>query len=128
MILIIGATGMVGGEIVRLLTAAGKPVRAMVRATSDPAKVAALKNLGANLVEGDLRDARSLCATCNGVDTVITTASSMPFSYKPGENSPSITDRDGYLSLIGAAKDEGVQQFIYTSFAPQSASFPPAGR
>ena len=37
--LVVGATGMVGGEVCRLLAAAGKPVRALVRPTSNPEKV-----------------------------------------------------------------------------------------
>ena len=43
--LVVGATGMVGTEICRLLAAAGKPVRALVRGGSDPGKVEKLKNL-----------------------------------------------------------------------------------
>ncbi len=124
MILVVGSTGMVGTEICRLLTAAGKPVRALVRATSDPAKVEKLKSLGATVVQGDLRDGASLKAACKGVSAVITTASSMPFAYKPGENTPQTTDQDGCLSLVAAAREAGVQQFVYTSFPPMAASFP----
>jgi uncharacterized protein YbjT (DUF2867 family) len=124
MILIVGATGMVGTEICRLLTAGGKPVKALVRATSDPAKVDKLKSLGATVVQGDLRDAASLKAACQGVSAVLSTASSMPFAYQPGENTPHTTDQDGYLSLVAAAKEAGVQQFIYTSFPPMAAAFP----
>lgn len=115
---------MVGTEICRLLTAGGKPVKALVRATSDPAKVDKLKSLGATVVQGDLRDAASLKAACQGVSAVISTASSMPFAYQPGENAPHTTDQDGYLSLVAAAKEAGVQQFIYTSFPPMAAAFP----
>ena len=120
--LVVGATGMVGTEICRLLSAAGKPVKALVRATSDPAKVEKLKSLGATVVQGDLRDAASLKAACKGVSAVITTASAMPFAYQPGENTPQTTDQDGYLSLIAAAKEAGVQQFVYTSFPPMAVS------
>jgi uncharacterized protein YbjT (DUF2867 family) len=41
--LIVGATGMLGGEICRLLGEQGKAVRGLVRATSNPEKVARLK-------------------------------------------------------------------------------------
>ena len=115
---------MVGSEICRLLAAEGKPVKALVRAASDPAKVDRLKSLGATVVHGDLRDAASLRAACEGVSAIVTTASSMPFGYQPGENTPQITDQDGYLSLITAAKDAGVRQFVYTSFATMVGSFP----
>jgi uncharacterized protein YbjT (DUF2867 family) len=122
--LIVGSTGMVGSETCRLLAAAGKPVKALVRASSDPAKVAKLKTLGASVVQGDLRDAASLKAACKGVSAVIVTSSSMPFSYQPGANTPQATDQDGVLSLIAAAKEAGVKQFVYTSFPPMPVSVP----
>ena len=46
MILVVGATGMRGGEICRLLAERGK--RAMVRDTSNPERIAALRSLGAD--------------------------------------------------------------------------------
>ena len=122
--LVVGATGMVGSEICRLLAASGKPTRALARSTSDPAKVEKLKSLGVNLVQGDLRDAASLRSACQGVKKVITTASSMPFAYIPGQNTPATTDEAGALSLIGAAREAGVEHFVYTSFHPMAASFP----
>lgn len=122
--LVVGATGMVGGEVCRLLAARGKPVRALVRVTSDPAKVDALKKLGASVVLGDLRAPETLRAACQGVSAVITTASSMPFTYRPGENTPQTTDKDGYLSLIDAARQAAVGRFIYTSFPPMLPAFP----
>ncbi len=98
--LVVGATGMVGTEICRLLTSAGERVRAMVRRTSDPAKVETLKSAGATVVQGDLRDAASLKAACRGVKTVVTTASTMPFAYNPGGNTPHTTDQDGCVNLV----------------------------
>jgi uncharacterized protein YbjT (DUF2867 family) len=77
--LVVGATGMLGSEVCRRLTAAGRPVRALVRVTSDQAKVDMLKGYGAEIVQGDLRDPASLAAACRGIDAVICTASSMPF-------------------------------------------------
>jgi uncharacterized protein YbjT (DUF2867 family) len=124
MILVVGATGLVGRQICRLLTASGKPTRAMVRATSDQAKVDELKSLGANVVQGDLRDPKSLRAACQGVSAIISTASSMPFNYQPGENTPESTDQDGLLSLLDAACEAGVQQIIYTSFPTMTPDFP----
>lgn len=122
--LVVGATGMVGTEICRLIAASGKPVKALVRASSAAAKVENLKRLGATIVQGDLRDRGSLKAACSGVNAVISTASAMPFAYTPGENTPQSTDQDGCLSLIDVAREAGVQQFVYTSFPPMAASFP----
>jgi NADH dehydrogenase len=122
--LIVGATGMVGTEICRLLAASGKPVRAFVRTSSDPGKVEKLKRLGATIVQGDLRDNNSVKAACRGVTAVIATASAMPFSYKPDENTPQTTDQEGMLGLIASAHDGGAKHIVYTSFPPMELSSP----
>lgn len=65
--LITGATGFVGGHLVRELAAHGWRMRALVRATSD---VGTLESLGVELVRGDLTDRDALNAACAGVQTV----------------------------------------------------------
>lgn len=122
--LVVGATGMVGAEVCRLLAASGKPFKALVRGSSDPEKIEKLKRMAAAVVQGDLRDRISLKAACQGVNAIISTASAMPFAYTPGENTPQSTDQDGCLSLIDVAREARVQQFVYTSFPPMAASFP----
>jgi uncharacterized protein YbjT (DUF2867 family) len=114
--LVVGATGLLGSEICRRLSAAGKPARAKVRATSDPAKVNMLRSYGFEIVEGDLRDRNSLGAACQGATAVISTVSSMPFSYQPGENDIDAVDTQGVINLVDAAQAAGVAHFVYTSF------------
>jgi uncharacterized protein YbjT (DUF2867 family) len=63
MILVTGATGNVGSELVNVLAGAGRPVRAMVR-TARPARD------GVEQVVGDLNDAASLRAAADGVRAV----------------------------------------------------------
>ncbi len=117
MILVVGATGMVGSEICRRLVARGDGVRGLVRPASDPGKVAALRSIGVETVVGDLRDGSSLDAACRNADTVITTVSAMPFSYVSGENDIQTVDLDGTRRLIGAATDAGISHFVHTSFS-----------
>ncbi|MDR8390809.1 SDR family oxidoreductase [Aliifodinibius sp. S!AR15-10] len=117
--LIIGATGMVGSEICRLLIAEGKPVRAMVRETSEQTKVEKLESLGIQIVQGDLRERSTLRPALQGVTAVITTISSMPFSYLAGENDIEKVDHDGMFDLIDEARANGVNHLIYTSFSGQ---------
>ena len=74
MTLVIGATGLLGMEVCRRLKATAHPVRALVRRTSDAAKRAELQTLGAELIEGDLKDPASLRRACTGVQSVISTA------------------------------------------------------
>lgn len=116
-ILVAGATGLLGSEICRQLRAAGKPVRGLVRETSDPAKVSRLESLGAELIRGDVRDRASLDRACQGVTYVISTVSAMPFSYEAGVNDLQTTDVEGTTNLIEVAKTKGVAQFVFTSIS-----------
>jgi uncharacterized protein YbjT (DUF2867 family) len=117
MILVVGATGMLGSEICRILALNGRPFRALVREISDPAKVEWLKDYGAKLAWGDLRDPAALQAACQGVDGVICTASAMPFAYQAGVNDLKSVDLDGVTHLIEAAQAAGVKHFVYTSLS-----------
>ena len=117
MILVVGATGMVGREICGRLAGRGERVRALVRPSSDPVKVAGLRELGAEIVVGDLREPASLDVACAGASAVITTVSAMPFSYEPRVNDISTTDLAGMRTLIRAAHTAGVGHFVYTSFS-----------
>src|SRR4030043_1040751 len=106
--LIVGATGMLGSEVCRLLRKENQSVRAMVRETSDPVKVNNLRELGVEIVRGDLRRSSTFKPVLQGVTTIITTASSMPFSYVAGENDPLLVDRNGMISLIDESRLAGV--------------------
>jgi uncharacterized protein YbjT (DUF2867 family) len=121
MILIVGATGMLGGEICRLLGERGGALRALVRQTSDPEKVERLAGLGAEVVRGDLRDRASLEAACRGADAVISTASST-VSRQQGDSVESV-DLRGQLNLIEAAEAAGVRHFILISFPGVDVDF-----
>ncbi|MEX2110899.1 MAG: SDR family oxidoreductase [Gemmatimonadaceae bacterium] len=126
MILVAGATGVLGSEIVRRLRARGEKVRAMVRVTSAPEKVDALEDAGAQLVRADLKDKRSLLAACTGVDAVISTVS-MILTGQLGDSFDS-TDRDGTKALIDAAKTSGARKFVFVSFDTKCAPDAPLTR
>jgi uncharacterized protein YbjT (DUF2867 family) len=113
MTLVVGATGALGTEICRQLIEKGKPVRAMVRSTSDPGKRQALRGMGADLIEGDLTDAASLRAACKGVDIVISTAT-VVVSQQPGDTFNDVDD-GGQRALIDAAAHAGVKHFVFIS-------------
>jgi NADH dehydrogenase len=109
MILVVGSTGTLGGLITRRLLEQGREVRILVRPASDHA---ALVEAGAKPVVGDLKDPASVRRAVEGVDTVITTANS---AQRGGEDNAETVDRDGNATLIDAARDAGVKQFIFTS-------------
>jgi uncharacterized protein YbjT (DUF2867 family) len=116
-VLVAGATGFLGTEICRQLRAKNFPVKVMVRSTADPVKTEQLTKFGFQVVQGDLQNKETIYKALQGVETVITTISSMPFSYKPGENDIQRVDENGMINLIDASKSAGVNHFIYTSIA-----------
>lgn len=109
MILVVGATGALGGMISRQLLSRGLPVRVLVRPGSE---YGPLLELGALPVMGDLKDPQSLARACEGVTTVITTANS---SGRSGADTTDAVDRHGNRMLIDAAKAAGAEHFIFVS-------------
>ena len=103
----------------------GKPVKALVRTTAVPAAVEDLKALGIEVVEGDLRDPASLTRACQGVATVISTATAIS-GHQP-EDSISEIDLRGQRNLVDAAGASGVRHLIYTSFSGNLRTPEPLG-
>ena len=116
-VLVAGATGLLGNEICRQLSTKNLQVKALVRSATDPVKIGQLTKLGVQIVQGDLQNIESLLLALRGVKTFISTVSSMPFSYQPGENDVQSVDENGVINLIDASKSAGVNHFIYTSFS-----------
>ena len=126
MFLVVGATGELGGRIVRILRADAHDVRCLVRPVSDDA---GLREVGASMVRGDLTDPPSLRAACEGVDTVIATAAAIA-RILAGARTPTIreTDEIGMLALVEAAESAGVRRFVYISFPAEHAIGTPMER
>ena len=130
MILIVGATGILGGIITHRLLGEGKDVQILVRHNSPSEQLAlqgmatlaqSLIDAGAKPVYGDLKDRHSLDQACAGIETVITTANS---AMRSGEDNVESVDRRGNRSLIEAAQAAGVKQFIFISFLGASENNP----
>ena len=126
MTLVAGATGVLGSEIVRNLLARGEKVRAMTRATSKPETVSALRNAGAEIVVADVKDPATLADACKGIDSVISTITSVT-TAQPGD-SFEVTDGQGSKSLIDAAKKAGAKKFVFVSFGADCAPDAPLPR
>ena len=65
-ILITGATGSIGTELTKILSAQGVPFRAMVRSIQQNQELDRLE--GATLIEGDFNDAASVRQALQGID------------------------------------------------------------
>lgn len=109
MILVVGATGQLGGLITSRLLQRGEDVRILVRPGSSPEGFIAA---GARPTTGDLKDPPSLRAACANVDTVITTANA---TARVSPDTIDSVDRHGNLNLIEAAEAAGVHRFVFVS-------------
>ena len=114
MILVVGATGLLGRRICRILVDQGAQVRALVRDGSAGADE--LRTLGVEPVIGDLRDAASLDVACRTTTAVVTTANAI-IGRRSGDTIARV-DRDGHRNLIQAAQSSGVNHFTYVSVSP----------
>ena len=121
-ILVIGATGILGAETCRQLLHAGYNVKGLIRNSSDPGKVQSLQEKGVECVEGDLKVPESLSKVFQGVDAVISTASST-LSRQPGDSIETV-DRDGQINAVEAAERAGVKKYVFVSFNKINNSFP----
>ncbi|MEJ1116704.1 SDR family oxidoreductase [Paenarthrobacter sp. CCNWLY172] len=107
-VLVIGATGFLGGQVVDELLKLGKNVRALVRPKSNAAKVEAK---GVEIVRGDMLDAASLIAAMTGVSAVVSTAA----GYTRNDKNAQAIDTFGNSNLAVAAKYAGVPRFVLIS-------------
>ncbi|GAB4022613.1 NmrA family NAD(P)-binding protein [Spirosoma koreense] len=105
-ILVAGATGNLGGRIVRELISRGAEVRALVRPSSDHQKVGGLKDQGAQIVEVNLTDVAELTRACEGVSCIV--------SVMQGLRDVIV---DTQSKLLDAAIAAGVPRFIPSDFA-----------
>jgi uncharacterized protein YbjT (DUF2867 family) len=113
---VVGASGTLGAAIVKALLERGVRVRAMVRATSNRAK---LDSLGVtDYVVADLNEPASLqqaMATEPRAEAVIASAAGFTVHSARTKGDNSRADIEGYRSLVDAAKSAGVPRLIFIS-------------
>src|SRR5260221_13857481 len=121
MILVVGSTSRVGTRAIPQLLAQGEKVRAMTR-TPTTTEAVSLRKLGAEVVQGDLRDPASVARACQGITKVLALA----HGFSPGQanNSLHTVDDVGNRSLIDTAKAAGVQHFVFISILGVSPTSP----
>ncbi|HUS92922.1 MAG TPA: NAD-dependent epimerase/dehydratase family protein [Phycisphaerae bacterium] len=105
-----GATGLLGSHVVEQLVAAGQPVRALVRPSSD---TGLLSEWGVQTATGDLADAESLRQAMDGATTVYHVAAQVG-DWGPWERFVAVTI-DGTRNMLQAAKQAGVKRFLHVS-------------
>ena len=121
LVLVVGATGALGSEIVRQLCGSGKSVRAVVRKTTDENKRDKLAAFPIEIVHADLTEPETLDDACRGVTIVVSTATAI-MSRLESDTIQSV-DETGQIALVRAAKRAGVRHFVYISFVPSSLHY-----
>jgi uncharacterized protein YbjT (DUF2867 family) len=108
-VLVVGGTGMLGGQVVTELLSRGKRVRALVRPTADATR---LQRAGVEIARGDMMDPGSLLQAMNHADAVISTAAGYT-QHSKGDTDK--IDTIGNRNLADAASRAGVRRFVFTS-------------
>jgi nucleoside-diphosphate-sugar epimerase len=105
-----GATGFIGGEIVKQLVGRGHKVAALVRS---PDKAGILKALGVEIHAGDITDRETLKAPMTGVDGVFHVAA----WYKVGVTDPHADqiNVDGTRNVLKCMRALEIPRGVYTS-------------
>jgi NADH dehydrogenase len=114
MLLLTGATGLVGSALLRRLTAARIPVRCLVR---DPKRLGP-ERVRVQIALGDLADPPSFRNALRGVDTVVHLAASIRDQPRG-----SIEELNGIATwrMVQAAERAGVEHFVFFSALSASA-------
>ncbi|MDP8255456.1 MAG: SDR family oxidoreductase [Candidatus Alcyoniella australis] len=111
-ILVTGATGLVGGNLTRLLVGEqGEQVKVLVRQSS---KTLALDDLDVERVQGDITDPDSLVRAMQGCDRVFHAAGLVSTwnGYLPQMRQ---VNSEGTANVMQAAMDAGVQRVVHVS-------------
>lgn len=109
-VLVIGATGYLGGKVVNSLLAKNVKIKALVRPTTDSG---GLKNLGIEICNGDLTQPETIEKALKGVDVVISSA--IGYSNRKKGDSLKNVDDIGNRNLIEAIEKANISKFVFTS-------------
>jgi dihydroflavonol-4-reductase len=110
-VLVTGATGFIGFFVARLLTENGFQVAALVRKGSD---TSALRELGIELINGDVRDLSSVNTALKGCRQLYHLAADYRIWVKDPKTMYEINVQ-GTRNVMQAALTMGIEKVIYTS-------------
>lgn len=107
-----GATGFLGGELVKQLIGRGHQVSALVRT---PENARLMKALGVELHAGDITDRDSLRAPMAGCDGAFHVAAWYKIGVKDGAAIADRVNVDGTRHVLEVARELAIPRIVYTS-------------
>jgi len=111
-VLVTGATGFVGREIVRQLQAAGHSIRILARSPRSPRVQEAVSRRGTEAHRGDVLEEASLGSALQGMDAVVHLVGIISeFGKSTFEN----MHTGGTRNMVAAAQQAGVRRFVHMS-------------
>ena len=112
-IFVTGGTGFIGGHVARQLRERGDDVVALVRS---PGKAAKLRELGCELVEGDLSDGDAIARGLAGADAAIHAGAVYKVGVPKSEHAAMLESNvAGTERVLDAAISAGVRKIVYVS-------------
>ncbi|MDQ2675194.1 MAG: NAD-dependent epimerase/dehydratase family protein [Actinomycetota bacterium] len=112
-VFVTGGTGFIGGHVVRMLRDRGDDVVALVRS---PEKAQDLREMGAELIEGDVSDRALITQALTGCDAAIHGAAiykvGIPKSERESMREANVV---GTQNVLGAALDAKTPRVVYVS-------------
>jgi len=112
-IVVAGATGDLGGRIVKALLKQGAEVRAIARNGSDAKKLKDLENLGVSICQVDMSNISEIANACKNVSCVVSALAGLRDVIV-----------DTQLNLLNGAVKAGVPRFIPSDFATDFTKIP----
>ena len=117
-ILVAGATGVVGREVVRLLKQRGHFVRTV---SKDPARAAALRQIADQVLVFDATALGSVEGSCQGMDVLVSALGAPVSPSGSGRRSFAEVDLRANLNLLAEARRAGVRRCVYVGVFTQPA-------
>lgn len=108
-VLVAGATGYLGGFVVKAFKSRGHFVRALARS---PHKLDYMRDEIDEIVKGEITEPSSIKGICDGIDVVF---SSVGITRQKDKLTFKDVDYQGNKSLLELAQKAGVKKFIYVS-------------
>jgi uncharacterized protein YbjT (DUF2867 family) len=109
-VLVAGASGVVGREVVALLKERGHFVRAL---SKDPGRAERLRGVADELALADATQASALSGVCREVELVVSALGAPVTPSAAGKQSFAEVDVQANLHLLDEARRAGVRRFVY---------------